>query len=205
MAWDESIDRSTRWHATGSARWEPRGRTAQTRMLCTECLHLGAPDTVLEGSDRVELAAWCLLGLPGLVYCGWRHLNRFKTCAACGSPALMRECRAAAGRRPPLAPTAVARVRSLGSDFAWPRPFGSTRVRLRSGSVAALLIALAGVAALLGVLELAPEPRALQTASASGLLGLGWLGHMAQQVARLRSGRCEAWDARGRPLRIESV
>ena len=56
---------------------ETRRSPLPLRMLCTECLHLGEPDTVLEGSDRVELLAWCCFALPGLVYCWWRHLCRF--------------------------------------------------------------------------------------------------------------------------------
>ena len=70
-----------------AARWQSRRSARVTRMLCTECRHMGEPDTVLEGSDRVELAGWCLLAVPGLLYCGWRHLNRFKVCPRCGSNA----------------------------------------------------------------------------------------------------------------------
>ena len=178
------------------------------RMLCTECLELGEPDTVLEGSDRIELAAWCLLALPGLFYCAWRHATRFKVCSRCGSDALMRECRAAVARRQPEARRAGgSRVRSLSSlAIAWPRPFDSTRLRLRCGAIAALFVLLAGCSGLMGVLDLAPPLQASQAALASGLLCALWLFHQLQH-SRLRCGGaiCGAWDADGRALRIEQV
>jgi hypothetical protein len=193
---------------SGAARWEPRAGVPGTRMLCTACLHTGVPDTVLDGSDRVELVAWCLLALPGWVYCAWRHLQRGKVCARCGSDALMRESRAAAARRSGWAVDAGdSRVHSRRAGLAWPRPFGSTRARLRSGSVAVLLIACAGAAWLAGALELAPATPALQTAGASGLLCASWLARLAYQLARPSGvvSECRAWDARGRPLPIEPV
>ncbi len=180
-----------------------------TRMLCTECMHLGEPDTLLEGSDRVELAAWCCLGLPGLLYCGWRHLQRRKLCPECGSGALMRECRAAAARRAPQAsPADGARVYSLsGLGFAWPEPLGSTRLRLRHGGVGALLLAFGACAWLLGILDVAPEAEALQVASVGGLLSASWLALQIRRLTKPRNDRgvCEAWDEHGRALRIERI
>ena len=178
-------------------------------MLCTECLHLGEPNTVLDGSDRVELAAWCCLALPGMLYCGWRHLRRCKVCPECGSDALMRECRAAAARRTQQAwPAGGARVYSLSSlSFTWPRPLGSTRVRLRCGSAGALLLGFGASAWHLGALDVAPLALALQTASVAGLLGAPWLARQIQRIAKLRHGLevCEAWDEHGRALRIERI
>jgi hypothetical protein len=177
------------------------------RMLCTECLHVGEPDTVLEGSDRIEFLAWCCFALPGLVYCWWRHLCRFKVCPECGSDALMRESRAAAARRAPQArPVGGSRIRSLeGLGFVWPRPLGSPRERLRSGSITSLLLLLGCSAWLLGALDLTSEAHALQGASAGGLLCISWLLRQIHQIARLRGAvtGCEAWDQQGRALRIE--
>lgn len=180
-----------------------------TRMLCTECLHVGEPDTVLEGSDRVEIVAWCCFALPGLLYCWWRHLQRYKVCPECGSDALMRECRAAAARHAPQAPPAAgACVRSAsGLGFSWPRPLGSTRVRLRHGSVGSLLFAAGCAAWLLGALGVAPNAHAVHVASAGWALCATWIARQVQQITRLRHGLpgCRAWDADGRPLRIEQV
>ncbi len=193
----------------GGARQEAARPDVATRMLCTECLHVGEPDTLLDGSDRVELAAWCCFALPGLLYCGWRHLQRSKVCPECGSGALMRESRAAAARRAPQAsPADGARVYSLsGLSFAWPQPLGSTRLRLRHGSVGALLLAFGASAWLLGVLDVAPEAEALQAASVGGLLSATWLARQIQRITRPRNGleACEAWDEHGRALRIERI
>ena len=70
------------------------------RMLCTDCFVTAEPDTVLEGSDLLELLGWCCLAAPGLLYCWWRHALRIKVCAFCGSRELVREARAAAARAP---------------------------------------------------------------------------------------------------------
>lgn len=179
------------------------------RMLCTECLHVAEPDTVLHGSDRAELIGWCCFAVPGLVYCWWRHLCRYKVCPQCGSDALMRECRAAAARRLPQAPPAGGPcVRSLsGVGFAWPRSLGSTRVRLRHGVIGALLTVSGSLAWLLGALDVAPPSQAQAAAIAGWLLFATWLVRQLQQIARLRSGAmaCRAWDEHGRPLPIERV
>lgn len=193
----------------GAARCQTRRPRVALRMLCTECLHVGEPDTVLEGSDRVELLAWCCFALPGLLYCWWRHLRRSKICPECGGDALMRECRAAAARRAPQARAAGGSrfwsSESLG--FVWPRPLGSPRERLRNGAVGSLLLAFGCGAWLLGALDLAPETRSVQAASAGGLLCASWLAWQIHQIARLRgtSDDCEAWDEQGRALRIEQI
>ena len=118
----------------------------------------------------------------------------------------MREWRAAAARREPL-PRGDSRVHSLRFDFAWPSPFCSTRVRLRSGSIASGLVAFGGCAWLLGALDLAPTTQALQAAGASGMLCVTWLAYLAHQIGRRRADplECEAWDGQGRPLHIERV
>ncbi|MGH0032353.1 MAG: hypothetical protein ACQGVC_21380 [Myxococcota bacterium] len=178
------------------------------RMLCTDCLHVGTPDTLLEGSDRVELLAWACLAVPGLVYCWWRHLRRQKICPQCGSGALMRESRASAARNAPQAVASTgARVLSPAAPFAWPTSLGSPRGRLRQGALAALASAFAGAAWLLGLLDVTPEAQALQAASGGFLLCAAWVGWQLQQILRTR-GRwlgVEAWDESGRRLHIERL
>ena len=68
------------------------------RMMCVDCGHVGVPDTLLPGSDFLELVLWSCLALPGLLYCGARHWLRMKACAQCGGASLLRESRAAALR-----------------------------------------------------------------------------------------------------------
>ena len=41
------------------------------RMVCADCFEVAVPDTVLEGSDLLELLAWACFGIPGLLYCWW--------------------------------------------------------------------------------------------------------------------------------------
>jgi hypothetical protein len=179
------------------------------RMLCIDCLHVGEPDTVLDGSDRVELIAWCCGVLPGLVYCWWRHLCRFKVCGQCGSDTLMRESRAAAARHAPQArPATGSRIWSTaGLDFRWPLPLCSPRERLRSGAIGSSLLAFACGAWLLGAFDLTSHLRALQVLTCGGVLAAVWLAWQVHQIARRRSvlGDCRAWDDRGRMLRIERV
>ncbi len=69
------------------------------RMLCATCGRTDVPDDLVFGSDRLELAAWALLLLPGLLYCLWRHANRRTVCAHCGSDVLLRETRFSRERR----------------------------------------------------------------------------------------------------------
>jgi hypothetical protein len=67
-------------------------------MLCTRCGETAAPDSRVAGSDRLELALWLVFLVPGLLYCVWRHLQRRRTCPACGSSDLIRESRASRSR-----------------------------------------------------------------------------------------------------------
>lgn len=71
---------------------------SQTRMLCAHCGTVARPDTRVVGSDTVELALWCLLLLPGLLYCAWRNVQQRRICPACGSSQLIRESRASRRR-----------------------------------------------------------------------------------------------------------
>jgi len=176
-------------------------------MVCADCFHVAVPDTVLEGSDLVELLAWACFGIPGLLYCWWRHLARIKVCPNCGSLELIREARAAALAREPTAPPSSGpRIRSLSGSLCWPRSLRTPRARLWSGGISLILcLGLAGCP--LAMLDLAASQTLLVMAYASSLLGLAWLTHQIVQLPRTRSAllRCRAWDEEGRPLHIEPI
>ncbi len=177
------------------------------RMVCADCFHVAVPDTVLEGSDLVELLAWACFGIPGLLYCWWRHLARIKVCPNCGSAELIREARAAALDRAPTAPPSSGpRIRSLSGSLCWPRALRTPRARLRNGGVS-LFLSLGLAAWLLAMLDLPASESVMVIAYASSLLGLAWLGHQIVQSSRMRSSllRCRAWDEDGRPLHIEPI
>jgi hypothetical protein len=155
------------------------------RMLCLDCGVTGFAETRLEGSDGAESLGWLLGGLPGWLYCAWRHALRTKACAACGSAALARETRTSAAEEPCAAPASGVRVASRGASLAWPLPLRDPRARLRAGGAWTAAWALV----------------------AAGLPGLGAALASAcvlDQLARQRaSPRCRAWDADGRALHIE--
>jgi hypothetical protein len=178
------------------------------RMLCTDCFRVAVPDTVLEGSDLVELLAWAGLGVPGFLYCWWRHLARIKVCPHCSSPELVREARVTALRRPSDAlPAGDTRIRSLSGSVRWPLALRTPRARLRAGGVAVLLLSLALIAWLLAALEIAVPGAAQEIMRGSSLLGLACLAHQIVRVSRMRAALpgYQAWDEQGRPLRIERV
>jgi len=178
----------------------------KTRMMCTDCLRTAEADTLLEGSDTLELLGWCCFALPGLLYCWWRHVLRIKVCGHCGGRELVREARAAAARRPSLAPTlAATQVRSAPARFDWPRALAAPRDRLRHGGVVAALASSFFASLALAWLDLAAggTSPAIVTATA----GVAWTGY---QLLRLSSATeplsaCRAWDAEGRPIPIERV
>jgi len=178
------------------------------RMLCMQCLHLEEPDTLLDGSDRIELIAWCCFVIPGLLYCWMRHLRRTKVCAACGSSNLMRESRAATARRQGRGPTREPQLLSHeGDGFAWPATLESPRERLRIGGVGSALCGFALITWGIALLDPLPAVPAFEAATGSWLLVTAWLARQLQLIARGRgdSGGCEAWDARGRSLHIERI
>ena len=177
------------------------------RMVCADCFHVAVPDTVLEGSDLVELLAWACFGIPGLLYCWWRHLARIKVCPNCGNRELIREARATALSQAPTAPPSSGpRIRSLSGSLCWPRSLRTPRARLRSGGLS-LLVSLGLAAWLPALLGLGAAETLLLLAYASSLLGIAWLGHQIVQASRMRAPllRCRAWDEDGRPLHIEPI
>ena len=78
-----------------------------SRMLCTDCFETSHPQTLLAGSDRIEMVAWLCFALPGWLYCWWRHRLRIKVCGVCGGSSLVREARVAAANDPHAAPQAM--------------------------------------------------------------------------------------------------
>ncbi len=63
-------------------------------MTCTDCGESGVPDTLIEGSDRLELLGWLCGLVPGALYCWYRHATRLKICSRCGGTNIIREARA---------------------------------------------------------------------------------------------------------------
>lgn len=63
---------------------------AAPRVACNMCGHVGVPRTTTPGSAAIELVLWLFI-IPGLIYSLWRWCDRHKTCAACGSTALVPE------------------------------------------------------------------------------------------------------------------
>lgn len=178
-------------------------------MMCTECFHVAVPDTVLDGSDFVELLAWALFAFPGLLYCWWRHLNRAKVCPECRGTELLRESRASASRRiPDATPSGGQRIRNVGGPVRWPGALASPRERLRSGAVGAILLGASLLAWILGMLDFAPADEAFGVLCASAALCAFWTVHQGVLIARRRPAlvqQCRAWDQNGRTLHIEQA
>jgi hypothetical protein len=178
------------------------------RMMCTDCFRTAHADTVLEGSDLVEMLGWCCFAVPGLLYCWWRHALRIKVCAFCGGPELVREARAAAERAPRQAPPSGGpRVWNLSGPVRWPRALATPRERLRHGGVAASLVGVLLGSAALAALDLAARSGAVAAAYAIAVLGGAWIAYQVVRVSQMRATvlGCKAWDQYGRPLRIERV
>jgi len=173
-----------------------------TRMLCTACAQTDEPDTLVAGSDLVEMLGWLCLAVPGWLYCLWRHGVRLKVCAHCGSNSLIREARAAQARRFPTEPRIVRRVRSARGRDRWPQPLATPRERLRHGGVGAIFIA--GLV-VFGISSATPQASddAVGAALAFGALSTVWLIFETARIVRRRSPGCAAWDASGRRLAIE--
>lgn len=176
------------------------------RMLCTDCGTTARPDTKLEGSDWVEILGWLAGAVPGWLYCAWRHALRIKICPWCGGRELVREARASAQASPARAePASGPCIGNLHGPVRWPQAWRSPRQRLRVGGgflllvSASLLVYGASLGGLLGLPTCAATGVALAGAAAGGVL------REARRVARVRSGLCRAWDASGRPLRIDLI
>ncbi len=111
------------------------------RMLCTECGQTDRPNTLIGGSDLLELVLWACFLVPGLVYCGWRHSARCKACAHCGSLDLVRESRAARDRADEAPTSAGGRVVYARRPLPFLAPPGTRFRRLTaSGAVASVAL-----------------------------------------------------------------
>lgn len=180
----------------------------KTRMMCTDCLRTAEAETLLEGSDTIELLGWCCLALPGLLYCWWRHALRIKVCGFCGGSELVREARAAAARRPQIAPSGwEPPVHSAPARFDWPEALANPRDRLRHGAVMALLAGILVASIVPAALDLPGSGSALAVAHTTLVACAAWGSYQALRLAQPRSelSGCRAWDAQGRQIRIERV
>lgn len=143
----------------------------------------------------MEAAAWCFLGVPGLLYCAWRYLARAHVCAACGSGELIREARAS--RRATRYELRALRPRRSGRA-PWPPALVDPLWRLRGGSA----LALAGLAALALAASGLLDAGVPSWGPASGLWSASWV---FAQIALFHDvpppGR--AWREDGTPLRVE--
>ncbi len=175
-----------------------------TRMLCTACNETAEPDTVIEGSDLVEMLGWLCLAFPGWLYCWWRHSVRLKVCAHCGSDSLIREARAAQARRLRTEPRAVHRVRNAYGPERWPWALATPRGRLRHGGIGVLLVA---GWVWFGILSAIPQPPGGAAGAALSFAALSaiWLIVETVRIVRLQPSSCTAWDASGRALAIEWI
>jgi len=173
----------------------------RARMLCTDCFETSRPQTLLVGSDRLEMAGWLCFALPGWLYCAWRHALRIKACGVCGGHSLVREARAAAARDPAAPTAAPPPVHSLRGPVRWPRSLATPRDRLQAGTPGVL----AGSGALLAVLMTAagssPTWPFVLSLLGSVTLGAAWLARHARLWLRTRA--CRAWLPDGREIRIE--
>jgi len=177
-------------------------------MLCTDCFETSHPQTLLAGSDRIEMVAWLCFALPGWLYCWWRHMLRIKVCGVCGGSSLVREARAAAANDPNAncaLPAPV--VRNLQGPVRWPRPFATPRDRLHAGSLGAIASILALLGGLLAAADLAGLLIPVICLTFSVLLGTAWWVHSLNLWLRSRArlSSCRAWAADGREIPIEWI
>lgn len=172
-------------------------------MLCTDCFETSHPQTLLVGSDRLEMLGWLCLLLPGWLYCAWRHALRIKVCGVCGGTGLVRESRAAAARCAPAAGRAAqGPVRNLCGPVRWHRPFATPRERLAAGAPGAA----AALGAALLVAAGVPQPLASSGfAVCCAALAAVWLGCATWlwRGSQRSPAACRAWTPDGREIHIE--
>jgi hypothetical protein len=127
-------------------------------MLCTECSQTDRPNTLIGGSDLLELVLWACFVVPGLAYCGWRHASRRKVCAHCGSLHLVRESRAAQGRAGEASTSAGGRVVYSSRPLPFLAPPGTRFRRLTAGGAVASVALVSWAVVSLDLLRVRPAP-----------------------------------------------
>lgn len=56
------------------------------KFICKQCgTRTNRPAVVTKGSLGIEIVAWLLLLIPGVIYSVWRHTTRGNACPACQS------------------------------------------------------------------------------------------------------------------------
>jgi hypothetical protein len=150
------------------------------------------------------MLGWLCFGLPGWLYCCWRHALRIKVCASCGGGALVREARAAAAQRPPQLPGRT-RIGNLAGPVRWPAALRTPRERLRHGCIAVALWAAVVSTWALGSAGILPAVALAAARPAVALAGAAWLALETVRAIRVHASvsACRAWDHRGRPLHVE--
>lgn len=176
-------------------------------MLCVRCRKTDLADTLIEGSDLLELLGWICGALPGLVYCGWRQYTRLKVCAWCGARDLVRESRAARDRVEWIPLAGGARLRVVSPSLSWPGAFESPRARIKHGGTGTLLFGSLAIvtwwmSTSLVTGGLRPALLALYASACAG-----WAAYQAMRLSRERipARRCEAWDGQGRRIPIRLI
>lgn len=174
-------------------------------MLCLGCRYLGEPETLLQGSDRRELAGWICGVLPGFLYCAWRHFLRAKVCAHCGGSELMREAAHAAANRPAQA-AGRARIRSARpGDVLWPTAIRMPRARIAMGWRLSSGLSVFTVA--LGATSQNPASSAWLVVLTLWLALVGWFSFRARPLTHTPHvpASVSAWDDTGRRLYLEQI
>ena len=64
----------------------PRSGTVAPGYICTSCHSRVVPETVTPGSFALEVLAWLLFLLPGMIYTAWRISARRAVCPLCKAP-----------------------------------------------------------------------------------------------------------------------
>jgi len=57
----------------------------EKKYFCKECHAVGTAAVHTPGNIVLELIAWCLMILPGILYTLWRNSAKKNVCKACGS------------------------------------------------------------------------------------------------------------------------
>lgn len=57
----------------------------EKKYFCKDCHEVGVAAVSVPGSFVVEIFAWLLMILPGLLYTLWRNSAKKNVCRACGS------------------------------------------------------------------------------------------------------------------------